>query len=167
MLSSQAVIDAERPGLGVGEGAVDPGQNDMGGHGADDMGLVPDVGGAGVGRGQPSVLIVAPGATLAATKPCSEAAEKSLIAARRRRPGASFSTLGARRLSRTAKTAPPELPRRIRVPLQPTPNPPRRLKLPSRNRHRPQAANLQHVDHAGSSGISLPYRMVLVIHTSG
>ena len=26
MLSSQSVIDAERPGLGVGEGAVDPGQ---------------------------------------------------------------------------------------------------------------------------------------------
>ena len=50
MLSSQSVIDAERPGLGVGEGAVDPGQNDMGGHGADDMGLVPDVGGAGIGR---------------------------------------------------------------------------------------------------------------------
>ena len=50
MLTSQSVIDAERPGLGVGEGAVDPGQNDMGGHGADDMGLVPDVGGAGIGR---------------------------------------------------------------------------------------------------------------------
>ena len=50
MLSSQSMIDAERPGLGVGEGAVAPGQNDMGGHGADDMGLVPDVGGAGVGR---------------------------------------------------------------------------------------------------------------------
>ena len=44
MLSSQAVMDAERPGLGVGEGAVDPGQNDIGGHGADDMGLVPDGG---------------------------------------------------------------------------------------------------------------------------
>ena len=50
MLSSQAVIDADHPGLGVGEGAVDPGQNDMGGRGADDMGLVPDVGGAGIGR---------------------------------------------------------------------------------------------------------------------
>ncbi len=45
MLSSQPVIDAERPGPGVGGGAVDPGQNDMRGHGADDMGLVPDVGG--------------------------------------------------------------------------------------------------------------------------
>ncbi len=50
MLSSQSVIDAERPGLGVGEGAVDPGQDDVGGHGADDVGLMPDVGGAGVGR---------------------------------------------------------------------------------------------------------------------
>ena len=29
---------------------MDPGQNDMGGHGSDDMGLVPDAGGAGVGR---------------------------------------------------------------------------------------------------------------------
>src|SRR5277367_6020452 len=37
----------------------------------------------------------------------------------------------------------------------PTPNPPRRLPLASRNRPRPKAANLQHVDHAGSSGISL------------
>ena len=63
--------------------------------------------------------------------------------------------LGARRLSRTAKTASPQLPRRIRVPLQPTPNPPRRVPLPSRNRHPPQATNLQHVDHAGSSKISL------------
>src|SRR5271165_2087347 len=63
--------------------------------------------------------------------------------------------LGARRLPRTAKTASPELPRRIRLPLQPTPNPPRRLPLPLRKRPRPKAANLQHVDHAGSSGISL------------
>ena len=39
-----------------------------------------------------------------------------------------------------------------------SPDPPRRLPLPSRNRHRPQAANLQHVDHAGSSGISLIVR---------
>ena len=49
MLSSQSVIDAERPGLGVGEGAW-TGQNDMGGHGSVGMGLVPDVGGAGIGR---------------------------------------------------------------------------------------------------------------------
>jgi hypothetical protein len=49
-LPSQSVIDAERLGPGVGEGAVDPGQNDMRGHGADDMGLLPDVGRAGVGR---------------------------------------------------------------------------------------------------------------------
>src|SRR5208282_1223532 len=63
--------------------------------------------------------------------------------------------LGARRLPRTAKTASPELPPRIRLPLQPTPNPPRRLPLPLRKRPRPKAANLQHVDHAGSSGISL------------
>ena len=90
MLSSQSVIDAERPGLGVGEGAVDPGQNDMGGHGADDMGLG-GRGGAGVGRPAVGFDRRARG-ELAATKPCSEAAEKSWIAARRRRPGASFST---------------------------------------------------------------------------
>ena len=54
-----------------------------------------------------------------------------------------------------AKTASPKLSPRIRLPLQPTPSPPRRLPLPSRNRPRPQAANLLHVDHAGSSGISL------------
>src|SRR5271165_5179983 len=63
--------------------------------------------------------------------------------------------LGARRLSRPAKTASPELPRRIRLPLQPTPSPPRRLPLPSRNRPRPQTTNLQYVDHAGSSRIRL------------
>src|SRR5271165_5425433 len=67
--------------------------------------------------------------------------------------------LGARRLSRPAKTASPELPRRIRLPLQPTPNPPRRLPLPSRNRPRPQTTNLQYVDHAGSSGIRLCFEI--------
>jgi len=36
-----------------------------------------------------------------------------------------------------------------------TPNTPRRLPLLSRNRPRPQAAHLPHVDHAGSSGVSL------------
>ena len=33
----QAVVDTEPPGLEVGEDVVDPGQDDMGGHGADDM----------------------------------------------------------------------------------------------------------------------------------
>ncbi len=31
---------SERPGLEVGEDAVDPGQDQVGGHGADDMGFV-------------------------------------------------------------------------------------------------------------------------------
>ena len=38
MLAAQAVIDARGPDLEVGEDAVDPGQDDVGGHLADDMG---------------------------------------------------------------------------------------------------------------------------------
>lgn len=48
VLGPQAVVDAERPGLEVGEYAVDPGQHDMGGHLADDARVVGDVGGARV-----------------------------------------------------------------------------------------------------------------------
>ncbi len=40
VLGPQAVVDAERPGLEVGEDAVDPRQDQVGGHGADDMGFV-------------------------------------------------------------------------------------------------------------------------------
>ena len=50
MLSSQSVVDAEGPGLGVGERAMNPWQDDMGGHDADHVGLMADIGGAGVGR---------------------------------------------------------------------------------------------------------------------
>jgi hypothetical protein len=88
---SQALITAERPCLGVGEGAVDPGQNGMGGHGVDDMARAGRRG-RGCRDGLPPVLIVAPGATSAAMEPCSEAVEKSLITVRRRPPGASLST---------------------------------------------------------------------------
>ena len=49
VLVAQAVVDAERPCLEVGEDAVDPRQHDMGGHGADDMGVVPDPRRPGVG----------------------------------------------------------------------------------------------------------------------
>jgi hypothetical protein len=38
MLAAQAVVDAQGPELEVGEDAVDPGQDDVGGHLADDMG---------------------------------------------------------------------------------------------------------------------------------
>jgi hypothetical protein len=49
---SQAVVDAERPGLQVGEDAMDPGQHDMGAAiFADDMGS----GDVGRGIGCPSV----------------------------------------------------------------------------------------------------------------
>ena len=48
MLATQAVIDAERPGLQVGEDAMGPRQDDVGGHRADDVRVVGDAGGAGI-----------------------------------------------------------------------------------------------------------------------
>ena len=84
MFWAQAVVDPERPGLEVREHAVDPGQHHMRGHGADDPRVVVDPGGAGVGR---ATLAVVAGAMLVAMKPCRLVAEKSLIAARRMRPG--------------------------------------------------------------------------------
>src|SRR5215210_7607692 len=44
VFATQAVIDAERPALEIGEDAVGPGQHDMGGHAADDMRIVRDAG---------------------------------------------------------------------------------------------------------------------------
>ena len=49
VFAAQAVIDAQRPCLEVGEDAMDAGQNDVGGHGSDDMGLVGDVRRAEIG----------------------------------------------------------------------------------------------------------------------
>ena len=40
---AQTVVDAERPGLQVGEDAVDPRQHHMGGDRTDDMGIVGDI----------------------------------------------------------------------------------------------------------------------------
>src|SRR6201993_2555219 len=48
VLAAQPVIDAQGPDLEVGEDPVNPGQDDMGGHRADDMGIVGDAGGAGI-----------------------------------------------------------------------------------------------------------------------
>ena len=48
VLATQPVIDAQSPDLEVGEDAVDPGQDNVGGHLADDMGIVGDAGGPGV-----------------------------------------------------------------------------------------------------------------------
>jgi len=48
VLAAQPVIDAQGPDLEVGEDPVNPGQDDMGGHLADDMGIVGDAGGAGI-----------------------------------------------------------------------------------------------------------------------
>ena len=74
VLAAQPVVDAQGPDLEVGEDPVNPGQDDMGGHLADDMRIVGDAGGAGI-SGQPSVLAVAPEATLAARKAWRLAAE--------------------------------------------------------------------------------------------
>src|SRR6266851_1717999 len=50
VLATQAVIDAQGPDLEIGEDPVGPGQNDMGGHFGDDMGIVVDAGGAEISR---------------------------------------------------------------------------------------------------------------------
>src|SRR3954447_316642 len=48
VFATQAVIDAERPALEIGEDAVGPGQHDMSGHAADDMRIVGDAGSTGI-----------------------------------------------------------------------------------------------------------------------
>jgi len=48
VLAAQPVIDAQGPDLEVGEDPVNPGQDDVGSHLADDMGIVGDAGGAGI-----------------------------------------------------------------------------------------------------------------------
>ena len=69
MFAAQAMVDAQGPDLEVGEDAMDPGQNDMGGHRTNDMGIMDKACGAGIAG--PSVgLGVAPGARLAARKAC-------------------------------------------------------------------------------------------------
>src|SRR3979409_151111 len=47
VLAAQPVIDAQGPDLEVGENPVNPREHDVGGHLADDMGIVGDAGGAG------------------------------------------------------------------------------------------------------------------------
>src|SRR5882757_6461412 len=48
VFAAQPVVDAQGPDFEVGEDPVNPGQDDMGGHLADDMGIVGDTGGAGI-----------------------------------------------------------------------------------------------------------------------
>src|SRR5919199_1676880 len=48
VLSTQTVIDAERPALEIGEDAMGPGQHNMSGHAADDMRIVRDAGSTGI-----------------------------------------------------------------------------------------------------------------------
>src|SRR5258708_14589140 len=47
VLAAEPVIDAQGPDLEVGENPVNPREHDVGGHLADDMGIVGDAGGAG------------------------------------------------------------------------------------------------------------------------
>src|SRR5271163_1813568 len=63
--------------------------------------------------------------------------------------------LGLGRLSRPAPQAPPDLSRRVRLPLQPPPYPACRIPFLARHRRSPPAPDLQHVDLTGSKGISL------------
>src|ERR1700739_2417990 len=48
VLAAQPVIDAQGPDLEVGKDPVDPGQHDVSGHVTDNMGIMGDVGGAGI-----------------------------------------------------------------------------------------------------------------------
>ena len=48
VLASEAEVDAQRPGLEVGEDAMNPGQDDMCGHVSGDVRIVCDVGRAGI-----------------------------------------------------------------------------------------------------------------------
>jgi hypothetical protein len=49
MVAVQTVVDAQGPAFEVGEDAVGPRQDDVGGHAADDMGIVVDLVSAGIG----------------------------------------------------------------------------------------------------------------------
>ena len=74
VLAAQPVIDAQGPDLDVGEDPVNPREHDVGGHLADDVGIVGIPAAPGY-PGQPSVLAVAPGVRLAARKAWRLAAE--------------------------------------------------------------------------------------------
>src|SRR6266581_2826068 len=54
VFAAQAVVDAQGPDLEVGEDPMDPGQDDMGGHRTDDMGIMGEARDAGIAG--PSVL---------------------------------------------------------------------------------------------------------------
>src|SRR3954464_9794533 len=69
VLLAQAVVDAQGPALGVGEDAVDPGQDLMGRRLADDPRIVPDLLEPLVAGPAVALTTVAPGAIVAATKP--------------------------------------------------------------------------------------------------
>jgi len=55
MLAAQAVVDTQRPDFEVREDAVHPGQDDVGGHLTNDVGIVFDAGSTGIGG--PSVSL--------------------------------------------------------------------------------------------------------------
>src|SRR5262245_33475670 len=66
--------------------------------------------------------------------------------------------LGLGRLSRAAPPAPPILPGRVCLPLQPPAHPARRIPIPPRHCRRAPASPLQNIDLAGSKGIRLQLR---------
>ena len=47
--AAQPVVDAQGPDLKVGKDPVDPGQHNVSGHLTDDMGIMGDAGGTGIG----------------------------------------------------------------------------------------------------------------------
>src|SRR5215470_18802626 len=49
VLAAQPMIDAQGPDLKVGKDPVDPGQHNVSGHLTDDMGIMGDAGGTGIG----------------------------------------------------------------------------------------------------------------------
>ncbi len=74
MLGAQAVIDAQGPALEVGEDAVDSGEHEMARHRPDHMGIMARDRRTGIAC-PPTVLAVAPGATLTSRKACRLSAE--------------------------------------------------------------------------------------------
>src|SRR5271154_2924034 len=74
--------------------------------------------------------------------------------------------LGLGRLSRPAPQAPPDLSRRVRLPLHPPPYPACRIPFLARHRRSPPAPDLQHVGLTGSKGISLyvGYFIMIVVY---
>ena len=88
MLAAQPVVDAQGPDLEVGEDPMNPRQDDMGGHLADDVGIVGNAGGAGISR-PPIGLGGGPGAEVGGEEGVEAGGRVSGTWLRRMRPGPS------------------------------------------------------------------------------